>query len=244
MPFTFSHPAIVLPLNYLPKKWFSLTGLVIGSLTPDFEYFIRMKIKSEYSHTTEGLFLFDLPLGILLAFIFHNIVRNNFYNNLPLFFKSRFCVFKSFNWNAYFKKNWLTVIISIFIGAVSHIFWDSFTHVDGYFVKTIPSLSNSVNFISLEIPILKILQHSSTLIGGLVIFFTIYKLPPNKTEKENINSKYWANVFGITFIIIALKILAGLDPKQYGNVIVTAISAILISLTITPWLLKKKQNNN
>ncbi|WP_113654854.1 DUF4184 family protein, partial [Pedobacter namyangjuensis] len=30
MPFTFSHPAIVLPLTYLPKKWFSLTGLVIG----------------------------------------------------------------------------------------------------------------------------------------------------------------------------------------------------------------------
>ncbi len=92
MPFTFSHPAIVLPLNYLPKKWFSLTGLVIGSLTPDFEYFIRMKIKSEYSHTLEGLFWFDLPLGVLLAFIFHNIVRNNFYNNLPLFFKSRFSV--------------------------------------------------------------------------------------------------------------------------------------------------------
>ncbi|MCW1148874.1 DUF4184 family protein [Flavobacterium lacisediminis] len=244
MPFTFSHPAIVLPLNYLPKKWFSLTGLVIGSLTPDFEYFIRMKIKSEYSHTLEGLFWFDLPLGVLLAFIFHNIVRNNFYNNLPLFFKSRFSVFKSFNWNTYFKKNWLTVIISIFIGAVSHIFWDSFTHVDGYFVETIPSLSNSLNFISLEIPILKILQHSSTLIGGLVIFFTIYKLPSSKTEKENINSKYWAIVFGITFIIIALKILAGLDPKQYGNVIVTAISAILISLTITPWLIKKKQNNN
>ncbi|WP_262496247.1 DUF4184 family protein [Flavobacterium piscis] len=39
MPFTFSHPAIILPLKYLPKNWISLTGLIIGSLTPDFEYF-------------------------------------------------------------------------------------------------------------------------------------------------------------------------------------------------------------
>ncbi|WP_240482010.1 DUF4184 family protein [Flavobacterium psychrophilum] len=39
MPFTFSHPAIILPLRYLPRQWFSLTGLIIGSLTPDFEYF-------------------------------------------------------------------------------------------------------------------------------------------------------------------------------------------------------------
>ncbi|WP_369792090.1 DUF4184 family protein [Flavobacterium sp. CF136] len=23
MPFTFSHPAIILPLKYLPRKWFS-----------------------------------------------------------------------------------------------------------------------------------------------------------------------------------------------------------------------------
>lgn len=51
MPFTFSHPSIVLPLTYLPKKWISLTGIVIGSLTPDFEYFLRMKIQSTYSHT-------------------------------------------------------------------------------------------------------------------------------------------------------------------------------------------------
>ena len=94
MPFTFSHPAIVLPLTYFPKKWFSLTGLVIGSLTPDFEYFLRMRIKSNYSHTIDGLFWFDLPLGLLLAFIFHDIVRNSLFDNLPTFFKSRFSAFR------------------------------------------------------------------------------------------------------------------------------------------------------
>jgi len=241
MPFTFSHPAIVLPLTFLPRQWFSLTGLVIGSLTPDFEYFLRMRIKSNYSHTVDGLIWFDLPLGLLLAFIFHNIVRNSLFDNLPTFLKSRFLTFKQFDWNGHFKRNWFVVTISILTGAASHIFWDSFTHDHGYFVQTIPALQNSVDFLGGHIPILKILQHSSTLLGGLVIAFEIYKLPTYKTEKENINLKYWTILVGLTLIIIAVRLLSGLEMKQYGNVIVTAISVGLISLTLTPWLTRMKE---
>ena len=143
MPFTFSHPAIVLPLAYLPSRWVSLTGLVIESLTPDFEYFLRMKIQSNYSHTLGGLFWFDLPLGILLAFIFHNIVRSPLIDNLPDFLKERFLIFDRFHWNQYFKKNYLVVVISILIGAASHVLWDGFTHHGGYFVEKLPVLADA-----------------------------------------------------------------------------------------------------
>lgn len=71
MPFTFSHPAIILPLTSSKRQWFSATGLVIGSMTPDFEYFIRMKVQSDFSHTLPGLLWFDLPLGLLLSFIYN-----------------------------------------------------------------------------------------------------------------------------------------------------------------------------
>lgn len=242
MPFTFSHPAIVLPLTYFPNKWFSLTGLIIGSLTPDFEYFLRMKIKSNFSHTLEGVFWFDLPLGILLAFIFHNIVRNGLLFNLPTFLQSRFSNFTQFNWNEYFKKKWIVVIISILIGAFSHLFWDSFTHYDGYIVTHFPILQNSIEFYNVQIPILKILQHSSTLIGALIIAFTIYKLPYEEIEKKKINMKYWLILTFITFSIIAIRLLNSLDLKQYGNLIVTMISATLISLIITSIINFKNKN--
>ena len=241
MPFTFSHPAIVIPLTFLPRQWFSLTGLVIGSLTPDFEYFLRMEIKSNFSHTIDGLFWFDLPLGLLLAFIFHNIVRNSLFDNLPTILKSRFSTFKQFNWNGHFKRNGFVVTISILIGAASHIFWDSFTHDHGYFVETISALQNSVDFLGHQIPILKILQHSSTLLGGLLITYTLYKLPENNTEKENITLKYWIILIGLTLTIITVRLLSGLDFKQFGNVIVTAISAGLISLILTPCLTRTKE---
>ncbi|SEF46838.1 protein of unknown function [Flavobacterium urumqiense] len=42
MPFTFSHPAIILP--FLKNKKLSATALIIGSMSPDFEYFFRMKM--------------------------------------------------------------------------------------------------------------------------------------------------------------------------------------------------------
>jgi hypothetical protein len=241
MPFTFSHPAIVLPLTFLPRQWFSLTGLVIGSLTPDFEYFLRMRIKSNYSHTIDGLFWFDLPLGLLLALIFHNIVRDSLFDNFPSILKSRFLAFRQFDWNDHFKRKWFVVTISILIGAASHIFWDSFTHDHGYFVQTIPALQNSLNFFGGQIPILKILQHSSTFIGGLVIAYAIYKLPSNNIEKEIINSKYWTILVTLTLIIIAVRLLSGLELKQYGKLIVTAISAGLISLILTPWLTRTKE---
>ena len=241
MPFTFSHPAIVLPLTFLPRQWFSLTGLVVGSLTPDFEYFLRMKIQSNYSHTLSGLFWFDLPLGVLLAFIFHNIVRDSLFDNLPTILKSRLVKFKQFDWNNYFKAHWLVVTISVLIGATSHIFWDSFTHDHGYFVQKIPALTNTVDILGRQVPTLKILQHSSTLVGGLVIAFALLKLTPDRNVNGQLSIKYWGILTTLTLTIIAVRLLSGLDYKLYGHVIVTAISAGLISLTLTPWLTRQKE---
>jgi len=216
-----------------------MTGLIIGSMTPDFEYFLRMKIQSNYSHTISGLFWFNLPLGILLAFIFHNIVRDSLFDNLPNILKSRLLKFKHFDWNGYFKKNWLVVVISILIGADSHILWDSFTHEKGYFVRTIPAMTSTINILDREIPTFKVLQHSSTLLGGLVIAIALLKLTSDDRESVGLSAKYWGVLSLFVMIIIVVRILTGLDYRLYGHLIVTAISAGLLSLILTPIFLKQ-----
>ncbi|MCL1920008.1 MAG: DUF4184 family protein [Kiritimatiellaeota bacterium] len=238
MPFTFSHPALVLPLAYLPRRWVSLTGLVIGSLTPDFEYFLRMRIRSNYSHTADGLFWLDLPLGLLCAFIFHNIVRDPLLGNLPHFLKSRLSPLRPLDWNKHFRENGLAVAASILIGAASHILWDSFTHNHGFPAEMIPSLANRINLLGMRLPVFRILQHSSTIIGGLAIACAVYRLPQDSTATGGVSVKYWAMVAGITLGIVGIRLLSGLDFRQYGNVIATAISAGLISLTLTPLLMR------
>jgi hypothetical protein len=234
MPFTFSHPAAVLPLAYLPKRWTSMTGLIIGSLSPDFEYFLRMKAYGIYSHTWIGLFWFDLPLTIILAFIFHLIVRNKLIENLPIPLMKRFNRFKNFNWTQFFKDNIIIVVASIIIGIATHIFWDGFTHAGGQFVQRMDSLNTVYLIAGYNLPMYKILQHLSTIVGGVIIIYALYLLPVNKVK---INRKsiywFWLSVFGIAIVILVIRLLTGLGYNHYGDIIVTFISGIIIGLILT-----------
>ena len=222
------------------KKWFSLTGLIIGSLTPDFEYFIRMKILSIHSHTLWGVLWFNLPLGILMCFIFHQIISDNLFQNLPLFLKSRLMIFTNFNWVKYFKSNWIVVIYSIIIGAFSHLFWDSFTHEDGYFVEHFYCLKNSILIFGNTIFVFKILQHSSSILGAFVILYAILKLPKKELKNSQINLKYWYCIFTITILILSLKFAFGMSINAFGNIIVSGLSTVIVALIITPFLIQKK----
>jgi len=233
MPLTFAHPAIVLPLNYLPKRWFSLTGLIVGSVVPDFEYFIRMKVYSIYSHTWFGLIWFDLPLAFLLTFIYHNIVRDMFVNNLPSMLHCRLSIYKRFNWSKYVKKNLLVVVMSILIGAASHLLWDSFTHENGYFVVAF-NMINRINVLGLYMPLYKVVQHLSTLAGGIVILIVISKLKKISDQSKNNTSHYWAMVVAIAVAILALRIALGLSITQYPNMIVTTLSGCIAGLILVP----------
>lgn len=240
MPFTFSHPAIVLPFKYLPKKWFSMTGLIVGSCTPDFEYFIRMSDESRYSHTFYGIFWFDLPLGILLCFIFQNIVATSFISNLPEAWDARLSNIKTVNWSNYFKNNFWVVCISIVIGAASHIFWDGFTHRGGYFVGLFPSLTTKLFVFGYQIPLYTFLQHVSTLIGGLVVLLFAWKLPPDNNLKTSMTIKYWGSVFAIAIIIILIRFITGLKMILSYDLVMTVISAGLIAITLTPMLVMSR----
>ena len=235
MPFTFSHPAIVLPATYLPKKYYSISALIMGSMAPDFEYFIRMKGFSRYSHTWTGLFWFDVPLSIILLFIFHNLVRNTLIENLPFSLNVRLSAFDNFNWNKYFQENIVVVFISLIVGIASHLVWDDFTHTGGYFVRVIPFLNGDIHLFNHNIPIADILQYGCSILGGLVMIIVVFKLPEgNKTKKENIFN-FWLMVSVITISVFNLRIISG---RMYNraiyseDIIVSIISAALIGITL------------
>lgn len=241
MPFTFSHPAAVLPFSYLPKKWISMTGMIIGSLSPDFEYFIRMRVHSSYSHSWSGMFYFDLPMTIILTFIFHLFVRDSLIDNLPIILKGRLLIYKNFNWSLYFKNNFIVIFISILFGIATHIFWDGFTHKHGQFVQIIHGLNSNFMISGHSFPVYKLLQHSSTIIGGLIVIYALLQLPMNKNcYLASSVIRYWLMICLITLITVSIRILAGLDYRQYGDVLVTIISGGLLGLIITPKLLRLK----
>jgi hypothetical protein len=241
MPFTFSHPAVVLPLNRLSKRWISLTALVIGSLTPDFEYFIRMKVYSTYSHNWIGLFWFDLPLGLLLLMIYNYLVKNKLIDHLPTYFNKRFSQFKNPD-RQYLGRNFLIILLCLLIGAASHILWDSFTHPTGYFVTHHHFLSHKIIVQHFPIPVYNILQHLSTLIGIIIILYAINQLPPREATKVKQIVPYWIKVAVIGALILLIRLLTGLKLHDYGDVIMSGISGLLIGLIIVSVITPDKQS--
>ena len=240
MPFTFSHPAIILPLYRYAKKWVSLTGLIIGSIVPDFEYFLRMKSKSYYSHTLFGLFWFDLPLSLFLCFLFHNVIRNPLFSHLPNSLNSRLSNFKRFSWNSYFKKNWLTIVLCLLVGAFSHLVWDHFTHERGYVLKLNNFLDKDVTDISLPVPKYSTFQKLSSVLGLSFVIYALFQMPVTDKIKRPFYYRYWINTGIIVLTIMGIRFISGLKFYNSYEVLVNLISGIIIALTVTSLYLRNQ----
>ncbi len=241
MPFTFSHPAIVLPLNLLPKKWVSLTALVIGSLMPDLEAYLRFTSHKSQSHTWDALFWFCLPLGLLLSLLYHQLVRNVFINHLPSFAYKRLVPYMQFNWLQHVKSNWIAVVISFLLGGASHLLWDLFSHFDGVLHKLDPSLTGNTTVWGYNIEIPYLIQYLNSLLGLLVILLAIVFLP---VQKEAVQTKrwwiYWLKILLVTALIFALRWML-MDSYKIDDIIVSFFTSIFIALFLISSIYHFKQ---
>ena len=103
MPFTFSHPALVIPVLRQRRRWpwLSATGLIMGSIAPDFEKLFRLKLASGYSHTVASIFYFSCPVGLALVFVFQGLVRPAAQRHLPAPLHRRLAGLPTFEWSSF-----------------------------------------------------------------------------------------------------------------------------------------------
>src|SRR5690242_5688377 len=120
MPFTPAHVALVLPAVRMNPRYLSATGLIIGSMAPDFEYFFRMSSDAKYGHTLPGLFLFDLPVTVLLAIVFHQVVKQKLISHLPVFLQTRLQPLRQLDFMTHLKTYFMAFAVSALVGAASH----------------------------------------------------------------------------------------------------------------------------
>lgn len=248
MPFTGAHPSIFLP--FLRNKRISATGLIAGSISPDFEYFIKMSSGSEHSHTFGGLFYFDLPVSILIAIIFHQVIKQPLTENLPQFLKSRDILGKDFVFMPYLKKNYFIFICCALIGAASHLVWDAFTH-NTWVTQQIPLYQMiSLRVGELDYPLFYLLQQISTLLGTIAVVTYSLMQPAKADLPDSGKSKvkwFWGWIWSGSLSVLVLRFIffdswkeSGKNQiPELGDAVVTIISAFLISLIFVSYLIRK-----
>jgi hypothetical protein len=76
----------------------------------------------------------------------------------------------------------------------------------------------------------------------LIILYTIAKLPVGKLTSNGKDVVYYrAKITGIALMVVVIRLLLGLSLKEYGDLIVTGISGMLIGLVIVSAITSSKQ---
>ncbi len=202
-------------------------------MAPDFEYFFRMEAYSSHGHSLLGILYFDLPITLVLAILFHQIIKGPLIANLPCYFRNRSYSVVDYNFLNYLNHNKIAFIASAIVGSASHIFWDGFTYANAYFVEAIPRLSNKVAIGAFWFGIYKFIQYGSTLLGGLIIMIFIHFLPIGKNPFPNpINYSYWLIVIVTAFVVVYQPIEIGFTTNRVANYAVTLITGGLAGILI------------
>jgi hypothetical protein len=231
MPFTPAHAALVLPV--LKKRFLSATALIMGSVSPDFEYFLRADVYGNHGHTLAGIFYFDVPVTIVLGLLFHHVVKQSFMANLPEALQHRLVPLSQVNFKQNVLKQPIIVVVSAVIGAASHIFWDAFTHHDGYFASRISFYDKvTIPFMGVNYPFFYAAQNASTFAGLAVIAFYVFRMPRIHTRTPKPSLIYWIFLLVLAVLFFSIRFWLWPKPILLGVGVVTAISALCLAVVV------------
>ena len=240
MPFTLAHSAAALPfrrLHLVPS------ALVIGTLAPDFEYFLRLSPDDRFGHSLVGALILTLPLALAVLWIFHNLVKVPAARLLPGVIQRRLeRHLDQFHFRG--TKRFLLIVASILLGIATHLLWDSFTHANTWFYDHWSALGQTYQFPILgRTPGYKLLQHGSTVIGTgiLLAWFVGWYRAAELSPQIRGTSPSTSRKIAITAVVTTLALAGGLIRafagigiptrrlgfnRFVGEVVVTAIALV------------------
>ena len=162
VPFTVSHTAaaaVVWPAARRVRV--PLCALVIGTMVPDFEYFLHLRPLARWSHSATGLLTFCLPVGLVVLALWRAI-------RVPV--RDLLLVRDEAPDEPTTARWWLAAAIGIVAGAVTHLVWDGLTHPGRWGTRLLPFLERGVIAVAHRpMSVAAVLDHASTIVGGLVV---------------------------------------------------------------------------
>lgn len=228
MPFTLSHTVLAIPFkNKSLSKYFNFTALVLGSMAPDFEYYIKISTHDTWNgHSLSAIFYLNVPLILLFSIIFHHIIKGSLILMLPNSVYPYFSKYSLTKPDIFSAKGMIIFLYSAILGDLSHLFLDSFTHLQGFFVEHFSVLRMNTFFYNMMV--FEILQHLLS-----VIFFIILILFLAKNKKVSLNYKNTSNskILYWPFVIIIFVIFFVVKFVYYPSLEEIAIEAFIVFIS-------------
>jgi len=242
MPFTFSHIGYILPIKHKWKNKLSSTGLILGSLAPDYDILFRLTNFRfhlfQYNIITILLIIF--PLALLSSFMFHFFCRNIIIEHLSQVLKDKYAPLRTFQFCKYFKKNYVYISASVIIAILIHLCLDYMCHfIDAYRVKIFildqTESKKAANFAYL------FSIYSLPVLFSIAGFYLIYLYEFRDISLQDIfliskpDTVFWIIVTIITFLLTFIKLyLTKIDTDFYIDyIIISFTSSALLSLFTT-----------
>ncbi len=188
MSFTFSHPMMILPIyNYKPK-FFSLFGLVLGSTILDISYIfnstllevINKCIDTNDYFSIKTLLLFYIPSCIALYLFYEYLIKVPLILSLPDIIKSRIPANSICTPFIHSLKSFFVFLYSIFVGIITHIVLDEFTHPGTFVSKNFIDLSKKAGILSIS----NYLYILTSIAGIVILVLYIFKINPKPIHKS------------------------------------------------------------
>ncbi|MCL3861187.1 DUF4184 family protein [Actinotalea sp. K2] len=172
MPFTLAHPAAVIPFLRGPLV---PAALVAGALAPDVPYFVPVPrhagawyepfVNATLTHHWPGMLTVAVPTAAVLVVLWWfarsplaDLVVRRRPDRAPAEPLAEAGLARALRAGAW-------IVVSLAIGVLTHVAWDSFTHWDGYAVENLALLQTEVAGVTTA----RILQDLSTLVGGAIL---------------------------------------------------------------------------
>ncbi len=208
MPFTLSHAATALPFR---RTRLEFSAVVTGCFAPDFAYFMFLKPRGFYGHTLPGVFIFDLPVSLVVLWLFHAYVKQPLLTFLPNGVRRRIRP-REQRFSFWPPPRLVLIMISLLVGTATHILWDSLTHPRYWPYRHWSFLRQTVHIpIAGKVVMYQVLQHISTVVGLAVLALWLwFWYRATKPVESPIAEPFTpAQLRTITFFVPVLAICGG-----------------------------------
>ncbi len=198
MPNPIAHPAASIPFS---RVGLVFSALVIASVAPDFGYLIPLP-GPYFMYTAPGLILFDVPVGFVLLWLFHALVKWPLLSALPERLQRRLVrPAQGFSFGP--LKHFGIILLSLLVGSLTHVIWDSFTHDYGWMVEQFAFLSIPIG----GTPLYTILQDLGTLVGIGLLAYWFIRWIPTAPQSDQLPARFSGRIRTL-FLVLAFVSLA------------------------------------